>query len=53
MVAAIETQNVKHVNIKKGDFFRLPDHCRMIFQGKPFVLSSMGGKDTFLPAVIV
>lgn len=42
------------VNIRKSDYFKLPDHCRRIENGRPHVLTSIcGNKQIFIPANIL
>ncbi len=43
----------KTVNIQRKDFFSLPDFCRRIVSGKPFVLATVSGQSVFVPAVIL
>lgn len=45
--------NFTGVNIRKGDFFRLPDDQRCMTDSGPMVMSSVGGRPAFVPANII
>lgn len=44
--------NSNSVLIRKRDYFRLPPEMRAI-SGTPMVLSTVNGRATFVPAVII
>jgi hypothetical protein len=48
----MNSHNFIGIRIKKADYFKLPPSMRMQAEG-PFVLSTVNGRETFVPAVII
>lgn len=45
--------NFTGIRISRRDYFRLPDHLRVMAEEGPMILSKVNGSETFVDAIII